>query len=316
MSATRAERTLLEVRGLGPWSVNYLMMRSLGFADCVPLGDTGVTSGLQALFRLEERPDIGRHPAPDVRLLPPSKPRDRTSLADQPPRPMNQSPSFHYASIPDAGGQFSVAVDAAGSVVATAFGGKAALQGRLKDGGPGRGPLGDRRGPPTGRGVVPREAAEVLGAPFPRGNPLSAPGVGRPEEDTLWPDPLVRRCGPLDRKLTPGGRPGQRHQSHLRHRSVPPRDRVRRLPHRVRVRRGGSSGSSARGLGPRRRRPWTAATNAFSRAWSLTPGCRLDAAVHVDKPRARSRDGIPDILGAEARPRGSRSSPGCRSHVF
>jgi AraC family transcriptional regulator of adaptative response / DNA-3-methyladenine glycosylase II len=57
MSATRAERTLLSVRGLGPWSVNYLMMRSLGFADCVPIGDTGVTSGLQSLFRLEERPD-------------------------------------------------------------------------------------------------------------------------------------------------------------------------------------------------------------------------------------------------------------------
>jgi AraC family transcriptional regulator of adaptative response / DNA-3-methyladenine glycosylase II len=58
ISATRAERTLLAVRGLGPWSVNYLMMRSLGFADCVPLGDTGVTSGLHALLRLEERPDV------------------------------------------------------------------------------------------------------------------------------------------------------------------------------------------------------------------------------------------------------------------
>jgi AraC family transcriptional regulator of adaptative response / DNA-3-methyladenine glycosylase II len=58
MSATRAERTLLAVRGLGPWSVNYVMMRSLGFADCVPLGDTGVTSGLKALFKLEERPDV------------------------------------------------------------------------------------------------------------------------------------------------------------------------------------------------------------------------------------------------------------------
>jgi len=57
MSATRAERTLLSVRGLGPWSVNYLMMRSLGFADCVPIGDTGVTSGLKILFGLEERPD-------------------------------------------------------------------------------------------------------------------------------------------------------------------------------------------------------------------------------------------------------------------
>jgi AraC family transcriptional regulator of adaptative response / DNA-3-methyladenine glycosylase II len=58
MSATRAERTLLAVRGLGPWSVNYIMMRSLGFADCVPFGDTGVTSGLKKLFKLEERPDL------------------------------------------------------------------------------------------------------------------------------------------------------------------------------------------------------------------------------------------------------------------
>ncbi len=58
MSATRAERTLLAIRGLGPWSVNYLMMRSLGFADCVPLGDTGVTSGLHALLKLDERPDM------------------------------------------------------------------------------------------------------------------------------------------------------------------------------------------------------------------------------------------------------------------
>lgn len=58
MSATRAERTLLAIRGLGPWSVNYLMMRSLGLPDCVPLGDTGVTSGLLALLKLEERPDI------------------------------------------------------------------------------------------------------------------------------------------------------------------------------------------------------------------------------------------------------------------
>jgi AraC family transcriptional regulator, regulatory protein of adaptative response / DNA-3-methyladenine glycosylase II len=57
-SATRAERTLLSVRGLGPWSVNYVMMRALGFLDCVPLGDTGVTSGLQSLLKLEQRPDV------------------------------------------------------------------------------------------------------------------------------------------------------------------------------------------------------------------------------------------------------------------
>lgn len=58
MSATRAERTLLAIRGLGPWSVNYLMMRALGFPDCVPYGDTSVTSGLQSLLKLDDRPDI------------------------------------------------------------------------------------------------------------------------------------------------------------------------------------------------------------------------------------------------------------------
>lgn len=58
LSATRAERLLLAVPGLGPWSVNYIMMRSLGFPDCVPLGDTGVASGLQALLQLATRPDV------------------------------------------------------------------------------------------------------------------------------------------------------------------------------------------------------------------------------------------------------------------
>ncbi|MGH7995755.1 MAG: Ada metal-binding domain-containing protein [Opitutaceae bacterium] len=57
LSATRVERVLMGIRGLGPWSVNYFMMRSLGFPDCVPVGDTGVTSGLKALFALDERPD-------------------------------------------------------------------------------------------------------------------------------------------------------------------------------------------------------------------------------------------------------------------
>ena len=58
LSATRVERTLRAIRGLGPWSVHWVMMRSLGFTDCLPLGDTGVASGLQALFELEERPDL------------------------------------------------------------------------------------------------------------------------------------------------------------------------------------------------------------------------------------------------------------------
>ena len=56
-SATRAERTLRDIRGLGPWTVNYVMMRGLGFADCTPYGDTGLTGGLKKLLALETRPD-------------------------------------------------------------------------------------------------------------------------------------------------------------------------------------------------------------------------------------------------------------------
>ncbi|MGV3616601.1 MAG: DNA-3-methyladenine glycosylase 2 family protein [Fimbriimonas sp.] len=48
-SATRAETTLQAVRGLGPWAANYVMMRGLGFGDCVPLGDTGLRAGLRKL---------------------------------------------------------------------------------------------------------------------------------------------------------------------------------------------------------------------------------------------------------------------------
>jgi AraC family transcriptional regulator of adaptative response / DNA-3-methyladenine glycosylase II len=57
MSATRIERTLLAVRGIGPWSAHYMMMRCYGFLDCVPLGDTGLASGLERFFALERRPD-------------------------------------------------------------------------------------------------------------------------------------------------------------------------------------------------------------------------------------------------------------------
>jgi len=55
--ATVVERTLLDVRGLGPWSTNYLMMRGFGFADCVPVGDTGLGTALERFFALDARPD-------------------------------------------------------------------------------------------------------------------------------------------------------------------------------------------------------------------------------------------------------------------
>ena len=56
-SARRIERQLLAVRGLGPWSVNYLMMRAFGLVDCVPVGDVVLARNLKRFFGLESRPD-------------------------------------------------------------------------------------------------------------------------------------------------------------------------------------------------------------------------------------------------------------------
>lgn len=57
LSKTRIEQRLLKVNGLGPWSVNYLMMRALGYTDCVPYGDTGLQAGLRKLHTLEGKID-------------------------------------------------------------------------------------------------------------------------------------------------------------------------------------------------------------------------------------------------------------------
>lgn len=73
-----AERTLLGLRGLGPWAVNYLMMRGLGFADCVPWGDTGLATGLERFFALGARPS-----------------REETRRLMEPFRPYRSLATFH-----------------------------------------------------------------------------------------------------------------------------------------------------------------------------------------------------------------------------
>jgi AraC family transcriptional regulator, regulatory protein of adaptative response / DNA-3-methyladenine glycosylase II len=55
--APAVETRLLALRGFGPWSAQYVLMRSLGFADCVPVGDTALTLALQRYFDLDGRPD-------------------------------------------------------------------------------------------------------------------------------------------------------------------------------------------------------------------------------------------------------------------
>ncbi len=57
ITATRAVRNLLALRGCGPWTAQYVLMRGLGFRDCVPVGDAGLTLALQRWSGLDSRPD-------------------------------------------------------------------------------------------------------------------------------------------------------------------------------------------------------------------------------------------------------------------
>jgi 3-methyladenine DNA glycosylase/8-oxoguanine DNA glycosylase len=53
-----AAASLGAVRGIGPWTTHYVLMRGCGFPDCVPLGDAGLTLALQRHHGLDHRPGV------------------------------------------------------------------------------------------------------------------------------------------------------------------------------------------------------------------------------------------------------------------
>lgn len=57
-NAVNGRIQFMAVRGLGIWSTEYILMRSLGHPDCVPYGDTGLRSGLVRFYKLEQNPTL------------------------------------------------------------------------------------------------------------------------------------------------------------------------------------------------------------------------------------------------------------------
>ena len=57
LGAEEAERQLLALHGVGPWTARYVMLRGLGFADSAPIGDSGLATALQRFYALPARPD-------------------------------------------------------------------------------------------------------------------------------------------------------------------------------------------------------------------------------------------------------------------
>lgn len=59
-SADVLSELLLQVKGVGPWSVTMFRMFHLGHADVLPLGDLGVRKGLAHLYGLRDPGDVVR----------------------------------------------------------------------------------------------------------------------------------------------------------------------------------------------------------------------------------------------------------------
>jgi DNA-3-methyladenine glycosylase II len=49
---------LLAVKGIGPWTVNYALLRGYGFADCSLEGDVAVRTAIGRVAGTEERPNL------------------------------------------------------------------------------------------------------------------------------------------------------------------------------------------------------------------------------------------------------------------
>lgn len=51
---------LLAIKGIGPWTVNYTLLRGYGYADCSLEGDVAVRSAIGRLLGLEGKPSIAQ----------------------------------------------------------------------------------------------------------------------------------------------------------------------------------------------------------------------------------------------------------------
>lgn len=55
-----ASAALLAVKGIGPWTVNYALLRGYGYADCSLHGDVAIRAALQHLLGADAKPDMLR----------------------------------------------------------------------------------------------------------------------------------------------------------------------------------------------------------------------------------------------------------------
>ncbi|MFC5472273.1 DNA-3-methyladenine glycosylase family protein [Cohnella suwonensis] len=55
-----AEKRLVAIRGIGPWTANYVLMRCLRYPSAFPIDDVGLHNAIKAVLGLQEKPTVAR----------------------------------------------------------------------------------------------------------------------------------------------------------------------------------------------------------------------------------------------------------------
>lgn len=58
--AAQVAASLLAIKGIGPWTVNYALLRGYGYPDCSLHGDVAIRAALQHLLGEDAKPDMAR----------------------------------------------------------------------------------------------------------------------------------------------------------------------------------------------------------------------------------------------------------------
>ncbi|WP_442602864.1 DNA-3-methyladenine glycosylase family protein [Paenibacillus sp. KN14-4R] len=53
-----AEKDLVKIRGIGPWTANYVCMRCLRYPSSFPIEDVGLHNAIKQLLRIDKKPSI------------------------------------------------------------------------------------------------------------------------------------------------------------------------------------------------------------------------------------------------------------------
>ena len=55
-SVKEAEKSLVKIRGIGPWTANYVLMRCLRYTSAYPIDDVGLHNAIKHLTGSEKKP--------------------------------------------------------------------------------------------------------------------------------------------------------------------------------------------------------------------------------------------------------------------